>query len=104
MTLRNAFSNLSTEEKQDAMLDMLETSNALLAAMLEKMPRVTANDQSAVSIEAGSVGIAASQTLAAVTAVTTVTTLNQAGSKYISGDNLNNAGIQHIYRNIIVSS
>lgn len=98
MTLRNAFSNLSTEEKQDAMLDMLETSNALLAAMLEKMPRVTANDQSAVSIEAGSVGIAASQTLAAVT------TLNQAGSKFISGDNLNNSGIQHIYSNIIVSS
>ena len=97
MTMRNAFAGLSTEQKQDAMLNYLETATLLLASMLEKMPRVTANDQMATSIEVGSVGIAASQTLAAVT------TVNQHGSKYVSGDNLNTAGIQHIYNNIIVS-
>lgn len=72
----------------------------IAAAMLEKLPRVTGNDQMAVSIESGSVGIATNQTL---TTLTTLGTINGVGSKYVSGDNLALAGVQHIYSNIVVT-
>lgn len=80
-----------------------------LTAIFEKMPRVTGNDQMTVSIEAGSVGIAASQTLATVTSVTsvsgitTLSNMNSVGTKFIFGDNLNLSGVGYIYDNIKVS-
>lgn len=77
--------------------ELLGEAIMLLAAILEKMPRVTGNDQAAVAIESGSVGIAASQTLAALG------TINQVGGKHVHGDNMNLAGTIHIYQNIIVS-
>lgn len=74
-----------------------ETTTTLLAAIFEKMPRVTGNDQAAVSVEGGTV---------AVTAVGTMTTLanqNATGGKFISGDNAMMAGAAYIYNQITVS-
>lgn len=73
----------------------LDTALAVLVAILEKMPRVTANDQAAVSVEGvATVGLASNQTLANMSAV---------GTKFVTGDNLNMAGVQHLYSNIIVT-
>lgn len=90
-----AILSLHTEIKQ-----LTDIVAILAASILEKMPRVTANDQAAVSIEAGSVGISSNQTLATVT---TVGNINTVGAKYVSPDNLNFAGAMHIYNNISVS-
>lgn len=81
-------------------LELLGNLTLLLAAMLERMPRVTGNDQCAVSIEAGSVGIAAGQTLA------TVTNMAQMGGRpaLMAADALNNAGSVYLYNNITVSA
>lgn len=89
--------------------DLNDNLLILFSAMLEKMPRITNNDQQAVFIEAGSVGISAAQTLATVTTVGTVTTLstlsnvNAAGSKFYSGDNINMSGAQYIYNNLEIT-
>ena len=100
MTMRNAFSDLATEAGQMSIEELQTTTVVLLAAILEKMPRVTGNDQAAVSIESGSVGIAANSNLATLA---TLTNMQQVGTKFTSGDNLNLAGVQHLYNNIIVS-
>lgn len=93
-------------------LEMLSNITLLLAAMLEKMPRVTGNDQCAVSVEGTPiVGISGAQTLATVTTVGTVTTLGtmtnvtNIGGKpaSTSADAISMSGTQHIYSNIIVS-
>lgn len=87
----------------DVISQLKSVADSLLyvaAAMLEKLPRVTGNDQMAVSIESGYVGIIANQTLATLT---TLGTINGVGSKYVSGDNLALAGVQHIYSNIVVT-
>ena len=73
-----------------------ETTTTLLAAMFEKMPRVTGNDQAAVSVEA-------LPTLANVTTVANLTNQNAMGGKFISGDNAMLAGTAHIYNQITVS-
>ncbi len=91
-----------TDANTQAILQAIGTLNdtmlTVLAAILEKMPRVTGNDQAAVSVEGtATVALATNQTL------TTLTNANQVGSKYTSGDNLNLAGVQHLYNNIIVS-
>lgn len=99
-------SALSTVAQNDVVVALKEIQDTLLfiaSAQFEKMPRVTANDQVAVAIESGSVGIASNQTLATVTTVNTVGNINTTGSKYISGDNLNLVGCAHLYNNIIVS-
>lgn len=85
---------------EDVITQLKSVADSLLyvaAAMLEKLPRVTGNDQMAVYIESGSVGIATNQTLA------TLGTINQVGGRWASGDNLNQAGVAHIYNNIVVS-
>lgn len=82
-----------------------DTMLYMLAAILEKMPRVTGNDQAAVSIEAGAVGIFAGQTLATVTTVGTVSNMTNIGGKQVAQlpDAISQLGALHLYRNIIVS-
>ena len=76
-------------------LELLSSAVLLLAAIAEKLPRVTGNDQAAVSVEGTvTVALAANQTLG---------NINATGGKFVTGDNLNMAGTQHIYNNIIVS-
>ena len=77
-----------------------DTMVFLLSAMLEKMPRVTANDQAAVALESG--------TLTTITTVTTVgTTTNQAqigGQEALTVARAQMMqGTSHIYNNILVS-
>lgn len=102
--LRAASLPLPMGAATDAVLDQLRILNDTMlyfaSAMLEKLPRVTGSDQVAVSIEAGSVGLTTNQTLATVT---TLGAINTIGGKHASGDNLNLAGVQHIYNNIVVS-
>jgi hypothetical protein len=85
-----------------------------MSAIFEKLPRVTANDQAAISIESGSVGILAGQTLATVTTVGTVTTTTTVGTvtnqAQLGGQEAITvaraqmmAGTQHIYSNLVVS-
>lgn len=86
---------------QDATVQALQALNDtmlyMLGAILEKMPRVTGNDQAAVSIEAG--------TLATVTTVATVSNMTSIGGKQAAQvpDAVSMAGANHLYRNIIVS-
>lgn len=94
---------------QDATVQALNTLNdtmlVLLAAILEKMPRVTGNDQVAASIETiPAISIAANQDLRNITgAVANITSI---GGKPASttADALAMAGTQHIYSNITVSA
>jgi len=93
---------------QNEISTLNETMGLLLSAILEKMPRVTGNDQMAVSIEAGFTGLTSAQTLTAVTTVTTVGTVtNQTqigGQEAITAAKSQiMAGAQHIYNNIEVS-
>ena len=64
MTLRNAFGDLALDttvqqirDLQEGVNNLNDTMLVLLSAILEKMPRVTGNDQAAVAIESGSVAI-----------------------------------------------
>lgn len=89
---------------QDATLQALATLNdtmlVLLSAILEKMPRVTGNDQVAASIET----MPANQDLRNITgALANVTSI---GGKPASttADALAMAGAGHIYNNITVSA
>jgi len=99
MPLQNALGDIALDSTSQSIRDLqtdirglTDTLTVLLAAVLEKMPRVTANDQAAVSIEGGTLPW-----------VTTVTSISGLGSKYSSGDNVNLAGCQHIYSNITVT-
>lgn len=87
----------------DVLLQELnDTILYMLAAILEKMPRVTGNDQTAVSIEGGAVGISSGQTLATVSNVANMTNI---GGRYTTNvaDAMTMAGTSHIYNNITVS-
>ena len=88
----------------DVITQLKSVADSLLfvaAAMLEKLPRVTGSDQMAVSIEGNpTVNIAAAQTLATLT---TLGTINAVGGRWASGDNLNQAGVAHIYNQITVA-
>lgn len=99
MAIQNLFGDLNLESTQEKLLG---TMAFLLSAMLEKMPRVTGNDQAAVSVEAGSVTVS-SGTIATVTTVNTVADQRALGGQFISGANAMLAGTQHIYSNILVS-
>lgn len=94
---------------QDATVVALQALNDtmlyMLAAILEKMPRVTGNDQAAISIEAGSVGVSSLPTLAAVTTLSTLSNITNVGGKHVSQlpDAISQLGALHLYRNIIVS-
>lgn len=91
---------------QQSILEALNTLNDtlvyMLSSVLEKLPRVTGNDQAAVSIEAGAVSLNSNQTLATVTTVGTITTQTQIGGQ----DALSVARSQmipfHLYNNISV--
>ena len=105
MTIRNAFESVSTEATAQALQALNDTMLYMLGAILEKMPRVTGNDQAAVSIEAGSVGVSSLPTLATVTTVSTVSNMTSIGGKQAAQvpDAVSMAGVNHLYRNIIVS-
>ena len=83
---------LAVQSLQQEIKDLNENLLYILAAIFEKMPRVTGYDQAAVSIESGS-----------LPTVGTVTNLQSMGAKYINGDNLNMSGLQQLYSNIVVS-
>ncbi len=95
-------------EIESTILDELKNLNdtllVLLSAILEKMPRVTGNDQAAVSIESGSVAIS-SGTVTTVTTCGTVKNQAQVGGQealtVARGQIM--AGTNHIYSNIVVS-
>ena len=86
---------LAVQSLQQEIKDLNENLLYILAAIFEKMPRVSGNDQAAVSIEGG--------TLPTVTTVGTVSNMQSMGAKYINGDNLNMSGLQQLYSNIVVS-
>lgn len=100
MAATSVLAGLNEEATQ---LELLGGAIVLLSAILEKMPRVTGNDQAAVAIEGGSVGLLSNQTLATVTTLGTLNNLAAVGGKFVMADNLNFGGVQHIYNNIIVS-
>ena len=79
-----------------------DTMLTVLVAVLEKMPRVTGNDQAAVSVENTiTTAFSANQDIRNITG--SLSNLNALGTKYVSGDNSNLAGLGHVYNNIIVS-
>ena len=95
---QSIFGGINQEATQQ---ELLSSAVLLLAAIAEKLPRVTGNDQAAVSVEGTvTVALAANQTLANINALGNI---NATGGKFVTGDNLNMAGTQHIYNNIIVS-
>ena len=70
------------EDLQTEIRALNDTMVYLISAVLEKMPRVTGNDQAAVFIEnTPTVNIAASQTLATVTTVSTLSNISQIGGQ-----------------------
>jgi len=75
---------------------LTDTLVFVAGAILEKMPRVTGNDQVAVSIEGGSVGINSGTTLSYIS------TINAIGGRWANGDNMNQAGVLHLYNQIVV--
>lgn len=100
-TTLSAVRELSQEIK-----DLNENLLLIFSSILEKMPRVTGNDQAAVSVE-GTVTVAGN--LTTVTNVTNLSTLatlsnaNAAGSKFLLGDNINMGGVSHIYDKLEIS-
>lgn len=104
MTLRNAFEGLATDSTAQAIKELTDTMLYMLGSILEKMPRVTGNDQAAVSIESGAVSIS-SGTVTTVNTVSNVATLTNIGGRYTSNvsDALTMSGTSHIYSNISVT-
>lgn len=95
----NALGDLSLEETQQAVL-------YLLALMSDKMARLDTADRMTVNVETGAItaSIAASQTLATVTAVTTLQNLGAARrAADLIPHNVSQMGALHLYNNIIVS-
>lgn len=93
---------------QSEIRDLNDTLITLLSSIFEKMPRVTATDQAAVSIETGTVAVSSLPTLGTVTTVATVSTVtNQAQIGGQEALTLARAqimqGTSHIYNNIEVS-
>ena len=99
-----ATSVLAGLNEEATQLELLGNITVLLAAMLEKMPRVTGNDQMAVSVESHpSFALTTNQDLRNITGA--VANITSVGSKTAatSVDALSMAGTAHIYNNIIVS-
>ena len=95
----NALGDLSLEETQQAVL-------YLLALMSDKMARLDTADRMTVNVETGAItaSIAASQTLATVTAVTTLQNLGAASRVTdLIPHNVAQMGALHLYNNVIVS-
>ena len=92
----------ATDGLQTEIRNLNDTLLILLSAILEKMPRVTGNDQMVVSIESGAVGITGNQTLSTLS---TLTNLQQIGGQ--DGTTLARAqimsGATYIYNNIKVT-
>lgn len=97
MALRNAFENLSTEATNDLVL-------TLLTMILEKMPRVDANDRLMVSHAESNptVALSSGQTLSNVSNVANMTQIGGRDTAHVP-QALANMGTQHIYNNIEVS-
>lgn len=76
---------------------MTDTMLYYMTAVLEKMPRVTGNDQAAIVAEGG--------TLSTVTTCGTVTTISQIGTRaaMTTADAQIMQGTSHLYNNILVS-
>jgi len=102
-----ATSILAGISQEETQLELLGNITVLLAAMLERMPRVTGNDQVATSIETiPAILIAGNQDLRNITgSIGSLTTLNQLGGKpaITAADAIIMQGTSHIYNNIIVS-
>ena len=93
-----AIQNLSQDIR-----DLTDTILTLLSAIFEKMPRVTATDQVAASIEnTPTVNIAASQTLATVSTLNNIAQIGGQEAVTVARSQIM-AGTQHIYSNIVVS-
>lgn len=88
---------LATASKQDAGVSELDGIANILGLIADLLPRINGNKQVAVSIEAGSVGISASQTLATLT---TLGTINAVGGVYAHGYAMNAAGLVLLYNQI----
>lgn len=93
----------ATDATVVALQELNDTMVCLLSAMLEKMPRVTGNDQCAVSIESGTVSLPSTTDIRNITGA--ITGITNMGGKHISGvaDALTMSGTTHIYSNIAVS-
>lgn len=102
MAVQNLLGDLSLESTQQ---ELLGACVFLLAAMMEKMPRVTGNDQCAVSVEGGTVTVSGSLTSAGTISNVTgyLGDLRAVGTQFTSGANIMLSGTQHIYSNIQVS-
>lgn len=103
MTMRNAFENLATESGQEGQQVTLDTLAMLLAAIIEKMPRVDVADRVLVSHAESNPAV----TISSGTVTTCATLSNQTN---IGGRDashaafaLANIGTAHIYNNIVVS-
>lgn len=95
-----ATSILAGISQEETQLELLGNITILLAAMLERMPRVTGNDQMSASIESmPAVSFAANQNLG------TLTNMAQLGGRpaIVAADAVVMNGTSHIYNNIIVS-
>jgi hypothetical protein len=111
MAAESLLAGLNAESTQQELLGGVVL---LLAAMLEKMPRVDANDRLLVNgtENTTTVAISGGQTLATVTTLTTLNDalrLNALGSGAFAKPtdampmHLSNAGATHIYDNVKVS-
>lgn len=96
MSLQNLFGDLNLEATQQ---EMLAQMTLLLAAILEKLPRVDVNDRMTVNVETG--------TLPTASDLTRLNNFGTAGVTSKPADaipvHLANAGTMHIYNNIQVS-
>lgn len=101
MALQNLFGEVTLEATQQ---EMLAQMTLLLAAILEKLPRVDTADRVMVSHAESNptVSIAASQTVATVTTVGNQTNLGGRDAAHIAYA-MANAGALHLYDNIKVS-
>ena len=95
------FAGMSQEETQQALL-------YVLAAMLERMPRIDGNDRLVVNTsDQGSVtvALASNQTLATVTTVAALTSMQNMGSNNAPANlvplQIANAGVNYIYDRIV---
>ena len=96
-----------SEANSDAIKELSDQINILtdtmlyyMTAVLEKMPRVTGNDQAAVVAEGGTIS-----TVSTVTTCGTVTTISQIGTRaaMTTADAQIMQGTSHLYNNILVS-
>lgn len=112
MALQNVFGDVSLEATQK---ELLAQCTLLLTAILDRLPRVDANDRVVInSSDQGNVtvALAASQTLTTLTTCSTVTSVTTlANQTNIGGKDasnvptaISNQGVMHIYNNILVSA